>query len=303
MSNVKNLFAFSKIFLSICVLIGFLDNVATVDVVATAPLSTFTRGVSVNKESIPSQIKLISGPWVGGSWSQENEKWLLQFRDKSRADQIPYINLYIVAGMAGAKKGLGDCNLGLNEQKTLCKNGANFVRESKKELTQAYASVARSIRLNYGTYKPIFLHFEPDYYQYQEHSQNGGRMTAKELGDLMNTWTDIYKKVLPNAKLVMDISSWTYDLKYWCSKFRNFDYGGMVGRRFEPFDLKKNANGDPKTYKELIQQSGKKMIVNDSHGVGGKWLPYNTNWENPELVKARTEDGVVAVIQPPIEID
>ncbi len=294
-----NLLIIFKLVLVITVITSFLVTIITVDNEDLEPLSTFTRGISVKKEPIPDNINLVSGPWVGSSWNKENEDWLLQFRDPKRIKQIPYINLYIVAGMASAKKGLGDCNVGLSETKTLCKNGANFIREYQSELTQAWTNTAYSIKKNYGSYKPIFLHFEPDYYQYQEHSQNGGRMTAKELASLMNTWTDVYKKVLPNAKLVMDISSWTYDMPYWSKQFNNFDYGGMVGRRFDPDYAQTDNTKTPKTYKELIQQSGKKMIVNDSYGAGGKWLPYNSQWNNEDLVNARIADGVVAVIQPP----
>jgi hypothetical protein len=269
----------------------------------TQPLSSFTYGVAVNDEKIPKDITLVSGPWVGGYWDKPTDTWLKQFRDPGRINQIPYINLYVVAGMASAKKGLMDCNVGSQPEKTLCVGGANFIRENKPELLQAHKDIAKTIVTNYGIDKPIFLHFEPDFYQYQEHSQSGGRMTADELSGLMNSWTAIYKELLPNARLVMDVSSWNWDLKYWSDKFKNFDYGGMVGRRFNAYNEGKDTNGNtPKTYKELIKLSGKKMIINDAHGVAGKWLPYNKDWENPELVKARFEDGVIAVIEPPTDL-
>ena len=267
-------------------------------------LQSFTYGVAVNDEAIPDSINLVTGPWVGGYWDKPIEDWLQQFQNPDRIKQIPYVNLYVVAGLASFKKGLADCNVGSKPEKTLCVGGANFIRENKQELFQAHKDIANAIKKNYGTDKPIFLHFEPDFYQYQEHTQAGGRLTADELSGLMNSWTDMYKELLPNAHLVMDVSSWNYDLKYWSDKFRNFEYGGMVGRRFNAINEGKDINGNiPKTYKELIKLSGKKMIINDAHGPGGKWLSYNKDWENQELVKARFEDGVVAVIQPPVEIE
>lgn len=301
----KKLLFFSILFILISLLIvNIRSNINLIDAVAQTPLQNFTYGVAINNEEIPRDISLVAGPWVGGYWDKPTENWLKQFQNPDRIKQIPYINLYVVAGLASAKEGLSDCNVGSKPEKTLCVNGANFIRKNKANLLQAQIDIAKAIKQNYGTDKPIFLHFEPDFYQYQEHSQNGGRMTADELSELMNSWTDQYKQILPNAHLVMDVSSWNYDLKYWSDKFKNFEYGGMVGRRFNPTNEGKDASGNtPKTYKELIKLSGKKMIVNDAHGPGGKWLPYNKDWENQELVKARFEDGVVAVIQPPNDLD
>jgi hypothetical protein len=300
---IKNIFFLSLIVIILAlVALSSRNTLSVLDGQVEQPLANFTYGLAVNDELIPNDITLVAGPWVGGGWNQSAENWLKQFQNPDRIKQIPYINLYVVAGMASNKEGLSDCNLGLKPEKTLCVNGSNFIRKNKANLMQAQIDIAKAIKKNYGTDKPIFLHFEPDFYQYQEHSQNGGRMTVDELSGLMNSWTDEYKKILPNAHLVMDVSSWNYDLKYWSDRFRNFEYGGMVGKRFNPTNEGKDANGKtPKTYKELINLSGKKMIVNDAHGPGGKWLPYNKAWENQELVKARFDDGVVAVIQPPVD--
>jgi hypothetical protein len=273
-------------------------NLKTEDVTTYNIFENFTTGTTSHQGIIPNNSKIVSGPWVGGEWQQQNEDFLIQFRDNQ--DQIPYITLYVVAGLASAKEGLSDCNTNPNPKKTLCVGGANFIRKNKEEILNQYTKVALAIKSNYGSYKPILLHFEPDFYQYQDHTQDGGRLTANELSEMMNSWTQIYKDTLPNAKLVMDVSSWNYDLKYWSDKFKNFDYGGMVGRRFEPLETGKDSNGNKtKTYKELIKLSGKPMIVNDSYGAGGKFLEYNSAWDNEELVKARFEDGVVAIIHPP----
>jgi hypothetical protein len=260
----------------------------------------FENGSSSAVDTIPIGQKLISGPWVGGAWNQENENWLSLFKNTSNNTKIPYINLYTVAGLASAKESLQDCNVGADPEKTLCKNGANFIRKNKKELITVHNSIAESIKSNYGTDKPILLHFEPDYLQYHDNSQNGGGLSREELADQMNTWTTIYKNKVPNAYLVMDISPWNYDLKGWSSKFRNFDYGGLVGARFNTKIEGKDGNGKNfPTYKEMVQLTGKKIIVNDSHGPGGKWLPHNPTWDDKWVVDKLFEDGVVAVIRPP----
>jgi hypothetical protein len=280
-----------------------LFKVFMVDQVIAKPLSSFTYGIAVEKEAIPNETKLVSGPWVGSRWNDENEKWLKQFQNTpSFTNHTPYLNLYTIAGMASAKKSLKDCNVGADSAKTLCVGGANFIRQYKAEILQSYKDTATAIKKNYGTDKTIFLHFEPDFYQYNSNSQKGGGLSFDELTGMMNSYTDIFKKELPKAQLVMDVSAWNSDLKGWSAKFRNFDFVGLVGRRFEPTRDIKNSKGNfLKTYKQIVQETGKKLIINDAHGPGGKWLTYNKQWENQELVKARFDDGVVAVIQPPVD--
>jgi hypothetical protein len=281
---------------------SWLLNIFVTDQVLAKPLESFTYGIAVKQEEIPKETRLVSGLWVGSRWSEDNEKWLAQFQENNMTNHVPYINLYTIAGLASAKKNLKDCNVGADDDKTLCVAGADFIRQYKAEILQSYSEIATSIKKNYGTDKVIYLHFEPDFYQYNSDLQNGGALSFEELAQMMNSYTAIFKKQLPNAKLVMDVSAWNNDLKTWSISLLNFDYAGLVGRRFDPDIDIKNAKGlTLKTYRQIAEETGKKIIVNDAHGPGGKWLDYNKKWENQELVKARFDDGVVAVIQSPTD--
>jgi hypothetical protein len=262
-------------------------------------LHNFTYGVALNDEQIPEDIKITSGPWIGG-FGEINKNWFLRFNNSKYYKQIPYVNMYIIAGMASGDENLKDCNVGFDLSKTLCYSGANYIRNNKQKIYNSYKDSAYQIKKYYGEDKDIFLHFEPDFLQYSDNTQLGGGVRNEELSEMMNSWTDIYKKVLPNAKLVMDVSPWTQDLKSWSSLFRNFDYVGIVGRRFPP---QGNPILNENSYKQIVELTGKKLIINDAHGPGGKWLPYNKDWEDEDLVKARFADGVVAVIQPPTDIE
>lgn len=214
------------------------------------------------------------------------------------------MNTYVVAGLAREEEGLQDCNVGDQPEKTLCRAGANYIRKNKLKIYENYLSAALEIKKIYGMDRPIMLHLEPDFYQYQDKDQEGGRLTFEELAGQMNTWTDTIKRILPNARLVMDISPWNIDLQFWSQKFRNFEYGGLVGKRFDPTGDGGTPSGiDGKTFRQLSELSGKKLIVNDAHGVGGKWLEYNKNWENSQLVSDRLKDGIVAVIQSPLDLE
>ncbi|MBC7406367.1 MAG: hypothetical protein H7230_02775 [Candidatus Parcubacteria bacterium] len=50
------------------------------------------------------------------------------------------------------------------------------------------------------------------------------------------------------------------------------------------------------------QMSRKKFIINYAQKEGGYYLPYNKNWDSPELINAPWIDDVAAVIMPPTEI-
>jgi hypothetical protein len=284
--------------------ISFLFHVLYIqDSTIQPPIKNFTYGIGMDNEPVPENVKLVSGPWIYSEWSQKNTQWLQQFNKPENIDKLPYINTYIVAGLAREDKGLQDCNVGAESNKTLCKEGANYIRNNKQKIYEKYLDSALQIKNIYGMDRPILLHFEPDYYQYQDSEQNNGRLTFEELAGQMNTWTDTVKRILPNARLVMDISPWNIDLQYWSKKFRNFEYGGLVGKRFDPAGDGGTANGvDGKTFQKISELTGKKIIVNDAHGAGGNWLTYNKNWENPRLVSDRYKDGIIAVIQAPTDL-
>ena len=258
---------------------------------------------SSNEFSEPIKAQIVEGPWALDNWNNTNSQWLSQFTKPVNQTRIPYIYLYHIAGKAKADKNIQDCNFTQDPNNTLCKKGAKYIRENTNSISQAYTNTANQIKTLYGTTRPILLHFEPDFYQYAENSQEGGALTPGQASQAMNTWTRVVKSILPNSSLVMDISPWNKDLAGWSAGFENFQYGGLVGKRFSPNgDGSIPAGIDNKTYAQISQLTGKKLILNDAHGAGGYYLPYNKDWENRSLVNARWNDGVVAVIMPPNDI-
>jgi hypothetical protein len=250
-----------------------------------------------NNFDSPKNSKIISGGWVLDSWKYYHTDWLKKFSLPENKDKIPMMYIYTVAGKARAAQGLQDCNVGAKV--TLCQSGANFLRKNYQSITKEYQNTALAIKNTLGTSKPILLQMEPDFYQYHNQYGQQNPLTNKEAWDMMNTWTDSIKSILPNARLVMDVSPWANDLQTWSSGFKNFSYAGVVGREYAA-----NADSRPvdglasKTYKQLSQMTGKQLIINTAHGPAGKLLPYQTTWENRNLLQDRVNDGVVAVIQP-----
>jgi Cellulose binding domain len=268
-----------------------------------AIFNKFTYGVSVEQQDINNNIPLVAGPWLMAGNQNVVYDFLDKFSQPQNSSKVPYVYMYIAAGSARQDWGLQDCNVGASEDKTLCSNGANYLRSNYQKVAQQYRQYALGIKNTFGSNKPIILHVEPDFYQYSYNSQYNGGISFDEAARAMNSWTDTIRQILPNASLVLDVSPWNSDLRSWSAGMRNFDYAGIVGKRFSPNgDGSVSAGVDGKTYSYISQVTGKKLILNDSHGVGGWYLDYDYAWHEKHLIEARWNDGVVAVIQPPSDI-
>ena len=267
-----------------------------------------------------SNAKLIAGPWAMSPNGQGTNNtasdfpmWLQKF---SGTDKVPYLYLYLVAGQARIDSNLSDCNYQNAGPTTLCQEGANYVRSNEAKLNQVYIDTANNIKQYYGSDKPIMLHFEPDFYQYASNhngsSQNGGNLSFAKSNSLLESWRASVKSILPNAVTVRDVSPWINPnnnsengtLATWFGDANNFDYAGLVGKRYAPNgDGSSGSDGkvgiDGKSYAQISQMTGKKLILNDSAVAGGYNGPYDTGWENRSTVQARWDDGVVAVLLPP----
>jgi Cellulose binding domain len=267
-------------------------------------LSNFTFGVSVESEAIPKDVSLVAGPWIVGDWSNTNTSWLNKMNTTENQSKIPYQYTYIMAGKARKDWGLQDCNIGVTFTQTLCYNGANYVRYNKNHINQSYITTANNIKAIFGASREVAIHIEPDFYQYTNSNQNGGGLSYSEAQSALNQWTNSIKQILPNSTLVMDVSPWSNDISKWSAGLQNFDYAGMVGKRFSPNgDGSINAGIDGKTYAQISSQTGKKLILDDSHGAGGYYLTFDYDWTNATLIQARKNDGVAAVILPPNDIN
>lgn len=265
---------------------------------------SITFGVSVEKESIPNNINLVSGPWVLSTWDQHNTDWLSKFTKSENINKTPYLYMYVAAGKARSDWNLEDCNVGVEKSRTLCYRGAEYLRNNRSEVNQAYINSANNIKKIYGNSREIALHIEPDFYQYTGSEQLNGGLSFAEAAKDLNLWTDTIKEILPNARLVMDVSPWNSDLRTWSNNLKNFDYAGIVGKQLSPNgDGTTPAGIDGKSYAKISQETGKQLILDDSHGVGGYWLPFDYNWSNKSLAQERLNDGVVAVLLPPNDLN
>lgn len=279
-------------------------NANSLSIVKQNP-DNITFGVSVENETPPNNVNLVSGPWILSTWGQHNTDWLSKFNLSSNINKTPYLNLYIAADKARADWNLEDCNIGVEKTRTLCYRGAEYLRNNREAVNQAYISTANNIKKVYGSTREIALHIEPDFYQYTYSGQLYGGLSFIEAANNLNLWTDSIKQILPNARLVMDVSPWNYNLKTWSSNMRNYDYAGIVGKSTSPYgDGSVTPAGlDGQSYAKMSQDTGKQLILNDSHSAGGYWLPFDYAWSNKSLAQQRLRDGVVAVLLPPNDLN
>jgi Cellulose binding domain len=266
----------------------------------------FQYGITIDSDIIPKSAPLVAGPWFITSNSTGPVEFLSKFNESQNETKVPYIYTYLLAGNAREAGNLGDCNIGLPSEMTLCHGGAKFLRRNKDKILQEYISTSYKIKNSFGSNKPILIHVEPDFYQYNDSTQSGGGLSLEELQNIMNSWTDAIKGILPNAYLVMDVSPWHHDLGGFSRGLRNFSYAGLVGKRFDPSgdnNCGMAASIDCKPYSSLSLLTGKKLIISDAYGEGGRWLNYNYNWHNRDVVNSRWLDNVVGVLQSPTNMN
>ena len=231
----------------------------------------------------PDNVDIVTGPWLLSGWQAYHTRWIDKFDLPVNANKTPYMISYIIAGKARADQGLQDCDL---SALSICTDGANYIRQNIASIQDEYRRSFALLAQAHGD-NPVYIHMEPDFYLYHRSSLQKNPLTLSEAHTYMNSFTSIIREQLPQAKIVMDVSTWNQNLSSWHSGFTNIDYGGVVGKNFNA-----NQNPDGKTYEQVQTQSGLELIVNTAHTFGGSFNPYNTTWEN-------RNHGVHAVIQPP----
>lgn len=236
-------------------------------------------------------VDLVSAPWILEGWKDNHSLWASSMKLEENDSKSPYITMYVVAGMARRDNNLQDANVvAKNASNSLANSGAEYLRENKEEVLTEYENAISQIANSFGN-REVYLHIEPDFWQYQSDSQNGGGINYQLAHEMMNRISSLIRTYIPNAKIVMDVAPWSDNLEGWFSGFLDYDFVGLVGKEFSA-----NQVVDGKTYEEIYNLTGqKKIIVNTAHGVGGHFIDYNESWESIE------SEFIHAVIQPPLE--
>lgn len=255
----------------------------------SVPNSQVKWGCATNEASsdvdfgCPDEVSIVTGPWLLDGWKQYHTTWINKFEDSANEGKTPYVFAYMIAGLARRDQGLQDCDL---TTMSICTDGANYIRDNLVSIQNEYQSVADNILESYGD-KEMYIHMEPDYFLYHSSDLQKNPLSLLESHNIMNSLTNILATTLPNAKIVMDVSSWNPDLVSWHDGFENVSYGGLVGKVFQA-----DENPDGKTYEEIQTQTGVPLIVDTAHTYGGFFTQYQSSWE-------AENHGVYSVIQAP----
>lgn len=245
------------------------------------------ESISSDTFGCPEQVDIVTGPWLLDGWKTHHTTWLEKFELEQNKGKTPYIMAYMIAGLGRRDQGLQDCDL---SALSVCTDGANYIRDNLFSITQEYQSVANNIFETHGN-KKLYIHMEPDFYLYHSGELQKNPLTVAEAHTVMNALTDIIATTLPNAEIVMDVSTWNPNLAMWHNGLRNISFGGVVGKNFDA-----DVYPDNTTYEQVIEDIDMPLIINTAHTFGGFFTPYNTTWE--------TENhGVYAVIQAPTDVE
>ncbi|MDG5816529.1 carbohydrate binding domain-containing protein [Chitinispirillales bacterium ANBcel5] len=250
-----------------------------------------------NRE-IPDEVNYLT-IWAGcDEENRFNNYWHGEMlRTCIQHNKTPVFYAYIIAFAARRERGLQDCDK--NSSNNLCTDGANFIRENWSEIKAEYSMYASETANIWGTSEPIIWLMEPDFYQYNSSSQQGGGISAQELGEKMNELVTIIKSHLPNAIISVDISPWIEDQAAWYNNFdmSTFSYANTSGGRTSAHSQYIRANENPTTWNEIHNITGLGIIADDGYGVGGGNTGHDDTWDDVNNLNARIADGVVAITQ------
>jgi len=142
---------------------------------------------------------------------------------------------------------------------------------------------------------------EPDWYQYSEHTQEGGGLSQAYMVELYNRLTAEVLRFLPGAKFSLDISPWVNDQRGWMEPFVRKCQVDFVhtsgGRTTGGSERIRGDAGNMVTWAQVHQASGRGIIADTGYGVGGVSMGHVASWDDEATLLARIADGVVAVTQ------
>lgn len=199
---------------------------------------------------------------------------------------------YIIAEGAKLALGLSDCNMGSG--KTLCTDGAGYIRNSRSTILSQYTAYAQFAANKYGANKTMIWALEPDFYQYAS-GQNGNSnpLSFSDAAAMISDIASAITSVMPGAVISMDISPWAPDNWFTSLPLSKFTYMNTSGGVSQPGNTV--ANGNPMTWSHIHSLTGKPIIADDGYGTGGGLTSPNSGWSNTSNIQSRLNDGVVGL--------
>jgi len=201
---------------------------------------------------------------------------------------------YIIAEGAKVALGLVDCNMG--SSKTLCTDGAAYIRANEATILNQYKAYAQYAASKWGASAPMVWALEPDFYQYASSANgNGSPLSYTEAAALLTKIVSTIKTAMPNALISMDISPWAPDAWFSALPLNLFDMMNTSGGISQPGSAVSSSN--PMTWAHIHTLTGKPILADDGYGTGGGLTSPNSGWSNASNITARMNDGVVGLME------
>jgi hypothetical protein len=243
--------------------------------------------------SVATQVDYVT-KWIVNAKFSDNAVYsrMVDYCVKNKKTVVYYS--YIIAKAAA----LGDADVGGK----LGTDGAQWLRTNFNSIKTYYKDFAQATaaKVNSSHMSTIWL-LEPDFYQYASGGQKPSPLTFAQAGDYLSQLIEIIKTELPDAMIGIDISPWIADqgsTQSWYSAMPVskatflFTSGGMSQAGST---IIKSEN--KMTWQAASSTTQKGIIADCGYGAGGGSTGHNSAWDDVNNLKARINDGVVAITQ------
>lgn len=231
--------------------------------------------------------------WIVNASYNENKVYDEMLNFCIQKNKTPVFYAYIIAKAAA----LGDADVGGK----LGTHGAEWIKNNFNNVKNYYNGFAQSVasKLNGSGLAPVWL-MEPDYYQYASGGQTSP-LSFQQAGDYMGQLIDIIRAHIPDAMIAIDISAWIEDHGntnnyYGAMPMDKTDFLFTSGGQSQAGSANIKAE-NKMTWSGVYNVTKKAIIADCGYGVGGGSTGHNAQWDNISNLKARINDGVVAITQ------
>lgn len=202
---------------------------------------------------------------------------------------------YFIGFQACKQGGYCDCNT--SSPPNLCSNGAQWIRNNRAQLINAYGQYAKAVYAR-SPNKPVIWWLEGDFPQYNATSQSTP-LSPTELGQLARDITCAIKSNEPNAIVAMNHAPWTADAvstAFWAAQPVDVLDLIWVQGAGDAAALPNSGsyNATTANYAWLHNSTGLKIMAETSYAGSGA----NDRWSTTTAanINARIANGVIGVL-------
>lgn len=202
---------------------------------------------------------------------------------------------YVIGFQACRQAGLCDCNT--SGGTTLCTDGAQWIRDNRAQIVNAYGQYAARVYAA-SPNKPVIWWLEGDFFQYTYVDEQSNALSFAELGSLAHDITCAIKSNQPNAAVFMNHAPWMSDadiVGFWGAMPMDVLDGAWVQGAGDTGTFPNNWGQSTANYASLqsAMGGGKSIMAETSNVSGGG----NDHWStiSASLINERIAEGVIAV--------